>query len=51
MLVLLAVGAGSLLWMAVVAAAIMVEKVAAAGARASAPIALALLGAAVWIAL
>jgi predicted metal-binding membrane protein len=51
MLVLLAVGAGSLLWMAAVAVAIIAEKVAPAGARASAPIALALLGAALWIAL
>ena len=51
MLALLALGAGSLLWMGPVAAAILVEKVSAVGARASAPVALALLGAAVWIAL
>jgi predicted metal-binding membrane protein len=51
MLALLALGAGSLLWMAAVAAAIFVEKVTSIGARASAPVALALLGAAVWIAL
>ena len=51
MLALLALGAGSLLWMAAVAAAIFVEKVTSIGARASAPVALALLGAAVWIVL
>jgi predicted metal-binding membrane protein len=51
MLALLALGAGSLLWMGAVAAAILVEKVTSVGARASAPVALALLGAAVWIAL
>jgi predicted metal-binding membrane protein len=48
MLALLALGAGSLLWMGAVAAAILVEKVTSAGARASGPVALALLGAAVW---
>jgi predicted metal-binding membrane protein len=48
MLALLALGAGSLLWMAAVAAAIFVEKVSPRGTRASAPVALALLGAAVW---
>jgi predicted metal-binding membrane protein len=49
MLALLALGAGSLLWMAAVAAAIFVEKVTSVGARASAPVAVALLGAAIWI--
>jgi predicted metal-binding membrane protein len=48
MLALLALGAGSLLWMAAVAAAILVEKVSALGTRASRPVAFALLGAAVW---
>ena len=51
MLALLALGAGSLLWMAAVAAAIFVEKVTSVGARASAPLAVALAGAAVWVAL
>jgi predicted metal-binding membrane protein len=51
MLALLALGAGSLLWMAAVAAAIFVEKVTSVGVRASAPVAVALLGAAVWIVL
>jgi predicted metal-binding membrane protein len=51
MLALLALGAGSLLWMAAVAAAIFVEKVTSVGARAPRPVALALLGAAVWIVL
>jgi predicted metal-binding membrane protein len=51
MLGLLALGAGSLLWMAAVAAAIFVEKVTPVGTRASAPLAVALLGAAVWVAL
>jgi predicted metal-binding membrane protein len=51
MLALLAPGAGSLLWMAAVAAAIFVEKVTSLGARASAPLAVGLLGAAVWVAL
>jgi predicted metal-binding membrane protein len=51
MLALLALGAGSMFWMAAVAAAIVVEKVTPVGARASAPVALALLGAAVWIVL
>jgi predicted metal-binding membrane protein len=49
MLALLALGAGSLLWMAAVAAAIFVEKVTSVGARASAPVAVALVGAAIWI--
>lgn len=50
MLALLALGVGSMFWMAVVAAAILVEKVSSLGARASRPLALVLLGAAVWIA-
>jgi predicted metal-binding membrane protein len=48
MLALLALGAGSLLWMGAVAAAILVEKVTSVGPRASGPVALALVGAAVW---
>jgi predicted metal-binding membrane protein len=51
MLALLALGIGSMFWMAVVAAAIFVEKVTAFGTRAEMPVALALLGAAVWIVL
>ena len=51
MLALLALGAGSIFWMAAVAAAIFVEKVTMIGARASVPVALALLGAAAGIAL
>jgi predicted metal-binding membrane protein len=51
MLPILALGAGSMFWMAAVAAVIFVEKVTAFGARASAPVAFALLGAAVWIGL
>ena len=51
MLALLALGTASLFWMAAVAAAIFVEKVTSIGARASAPVALALAGAAVWVAL
>ena len=51
MLALLALGTASLFWMAAVAAAIFVEKVTSIGARASAPVALALGGAAVWVAL
>jgi predicted metal-binding membrane protein len=50
-LALVALGAGSLLWMAAVAAAIFVEKVSSLGTHASRPVALALLGAAVWIVL
>ena len=50
MLALLALGVGSMFWMALVAAAIFVEKVTSLGARASGPLALVLLGAAVWIA-
>jgi predicted metal-binding membrane protein len=49
MLVFLALGIGSMFWMAAVAGAIFVEKVTAFGTRAAAPVALALLGAAVWI--
>jgi predicted metal-binding membrane protein len=51
MLALLALGTASLFWMAAVAAAIFVEKVTSVGARASAPVALALAGAALWVAL
>jgi predicted metal-binding membrane protein len=50
MVALLALGVGSMFWMAAVAAAIFIEKVTSFGARASAPVAVALLGAAVWIA-
>ena len=48
MLALLALGAGSLLWMAVVGVVVFVEKVTAVGRRASAPLALGLLAIAVW---
>ena len=51
MLALLALGVGSMFWMAVVAATIFVERVTSLGARVSGPLALVLLGAAVWIAL
>ena len=51
MLALLALGTASLLWMAAVAAAIFVEKVTSIGARAVGPVALALVGAALWVAL
>ncbi len=51
MLALLALGTASLLWMAAVAAAIFVEKVTSIGARAAGPVALALVGAALWVAL
>ena len=50
-LALLALGTASLLWMAAVAAAIFVEKVTSLGMRASVPVALALVGAALWVAL
>jgi len=50
MLALLALGVGSMLWMALVATAIFIEKVTSFGARASVPVAVALLGVAVWIA-
>ena len=50
MLALLALGTSSLIWMAAVAAAIFVEKATSLGARASVPVALALAGAAVWVA-
>ncbi len=51
MLALIALGVGSMLWMGAVALAIFLEKATVLGARASAPVALALLSAAVWIAL
>jgi predicted metal-binding membrane protein len=51
MLALLALGLGSVFWMGAVAAAIFVEKATSVGARASAPVALALVGAAVWVVL
>ena len=51
MLALLALGTAEVVWMAAVAAAIFVEKVTSLGARASAPVGLALVGAAVWVAL
>lgn len=51
MLVLLTFGMGSLLWMGALAAAIFVEKVTPIGGRASTPVALGLLGAAMWVAL
>jgi len=51
MLAFLALGAASMLWMAAVAAAIFVEKATRLGGRASAGIALALVGAAIWVAL
>jgi predicted metal-binding membrane protein len=51
MLALLAIGVGSMFWMAAVAALIFAEKVTSFGARASAPAALALVGGAVWIGL
>jgi len=50
MLALLALGVGSMFWMAADAAAIFIEKVTSFGTRASVPVAVALLGAAVWIA-
>jgi predicted metal-binding membrane protein len=51
MLALLALGGGSMLWMGAGAAAIFVEKATSLGARASAPLALALAAAAVWVVL
>jgi predicted metal-binding membrane protein len=51
MLTLLALGVGSMFWMAVLAAAIFVEKVTSIGVRACTPVALALVGVAVWVAL
>jgi predicted metal-binding membrane protein len=51
MLALLALGVGSMFWMGAVAAAIFLEKVTLFGTRAATPIALALVGAAVWVAL
>ena len=50
-LALLALGTASLLWMAAVAAAIFVEKATSIGMRAAGPVALALVGAAIWVAL
>jgi predicted metal-binding membrane protein len=50
-LALLALGVDSMFWMAAVAAAIFVERTTVVGARASAPVALALVGAAAWVAL
>ena len=46
---LLALGMGSLFWMAAVAAVILVEKTTSIGARAPAPVAFALVAAAVWV--
>ena len=51
MVALLALGVGSMFWMAAVAIAIFVEKVTRFGARASVPVGLALLGAAAWVVL
>jgi predicted metal-binding membrane protein len=51
MLALLALGADSVYWMAAVAAVILLEKATPVGRRAPAPVALALLGAAAWVAL
>jgi predicted metal-binding membrane protein len=51
MLALLALGIGSMFWMAALAAAIFAEKVTRAGPRASLPVAAVLAGAAVWIVL
>jgi predicted metal-binding membrane protein len=50
MLALIALGIGSMLWMAVLAAVVLVEKVAPLGERASPLIAVGLVGAAVWMA-
>ena len=49
MLALLALGMGSMFGMAAVATAIFIEKVTSFGARASAPVAVALIGAALWV--
>jgi predicted metal-binding membrane protein len=51
MLAFLALGVASMFWMAAVAVAIFVEKVTSLGGRASAAVALALVGAAIWVAL
>lgn len=51
MLALLVLGTASLLWMAAVAAAIFVEKATSFGARATVPVAVAVSGAALWVAL
>jgi predicted metal-binding membrane protein len=50
MLALVALGIGSMLWMAALAAVVLVEKVAPLGERAPALVAAGLAGAAVWIA-
>jgi predicted metal-binding membrane protein len=50
MLAVLALGVGSMFWMAAVTAAIFIEKVTRLGERASAPVAVALVVAAVWLA-
>jgi predicted metal-binding membrane protein len=50
MLALIALGIGSMLWMAVLAVVVLVEKAAPFGERASKVVAVALLGAAVWMA-
>ena len=50
MLAFVALGVGSMLWMAVLAAVVLVEKVAPWGERSSGLVALGLLGAAVWMA-
>ncbi len=51
MLALLALGIGSMFWMAALASVILVEKVAPRGERSSKLIAVGLVGAAVWIAI
>jgi predicted metal-binding membrane protein len=51
MLALVALGIGSMFWMAVVAAAILVEKLAPRGERSSKLVAAVLVGGAFWIAL
>jgi predicted metal-binding membrane protein len=50
MLALIALGIGSIVWMAALAAVVLLEKVAPLGERASPSIAAGLLGAAAWIA-
>jgi predicted metal-binding membrane protein len=51
MLALIALGIGSMLWMAGLAAVVLVEKVAPFGERSTALVAVGLVGAAVWMAL
>jgi predicted metal-binding membrane protein len=51
MLALIALGIGSMLWMAALAAVVLVEKVTPLGERSSKLIAVGLLGAAAWMAL